>query len=567
MMLIGGVAMDEWSGKALFYKSPIAYSWHKIILDEQGDPCDYELLEGNGAYERLTGLRAADFVGKRFKDVLSLQFCAGSDRWEEACRSAAENCQVASVDMKQDMTGKWLRVTAVPLGQDTVACTWVDVTKEYWQEQVVAGLLEICPDTLCVVDAEWRLCLASQGFADALGYAVDELVGKEFFALVDGTDEVLSPAGMKALNKQKNMLMCSGSCCCKDGSHKRFEWRVRSAGSFIYVCAAGGHDEPESDDSSLNETMEKKNEHIAISPVTDELTGLYNGRFFNKIIIGEMERADRYDETLSIAILDLDHFSEINDLHGRLVGDEVLQRTAELASCLVRKSDILIRMGGGEFVVLMPHTSTSGATVVAEKIRATLGKNAHPVAGCVTGSFGVAERMRSESFTSWYKRAGAALRRAKEEGQNRVISSGKQEGLPFASVQLVWKSQWESGHGAVDEQRRNLVELANNVMYLSLLGVGQEQVLEQLGVLIKHIDQQFHYEEQVLAESGYPDYARHVKIHQYLSAKAAKLYEAYQSGTIKLPALFSFVTDEIIVGHIINEDACFFPYVQKKCKS
>lgn len=121
-------------------------------------------------------------------------------------------------------------------------------------------------------------------------------------------------------------------------------------------------------------------------------------------------------------IFDLDYFKRINDTWGHPIGDEVLKQTAEITSSLIRKTDIIFRVGGEEFVILLPKTNISGAQEVAEKLRDTLDRSKHPIVGKFTASFGVGERLGYESFESWYKNVDRALYNAKNEGRNRVVS-------------------------------------------------------------------------------------------------------------------------------------------------
>lgn len=157
-----------------------------------------------------------------------------------------------------------------------------------------------------------------------------------------------------------------------------------------------------------------------IMAVTDELTGLYNRHFLEKSIDNVLTRSDRYNEPVTLAMFDLDHFKKINDKWGHPAGDAVLKNTSQIARQLIRSSDLLIRFGGEEFIVLMPHTSLNGGSAVAEKIREALEKNEHPGIGTVTASFGIAERQSSESFENWYARTDSALYHAKQSGRNRV---------------------------------------------------------------------------------------------------------------------------------------------------
>lgn len=170
--------------------------------------------------------------------------------------------------------------------------------------------------------------------------------------------------------------------------------------------------------------------------ITDELTGLHNRHFLEQNIKSVMDRSDRYDETVSLIMFDLDHFKQVNDTWGHPVGDAVLKQTAHVARKLIRSSDLLIRFGGEEFLLLMPHTNVSGATAAAEKIRNSLAGFDHADAGRVTASFGIAEKTRYESFESWYARADEALYDAKQSGRNRVVSA---TGIPLPSESVSLK--------------------------------------------------------------------------------------------------------------------------------
>jgi len=169
----------------------------------------------------------------------------------------------------------------------------------------------------------------------------------------------------------------------------------------------------------LHKRTEKILKNIAI---TDQLTGLNNRHSLDKKVLEEMNRSDRYNRPLSMIIFDLDHFKHVNDTWGHPIGDEVLKQTAEITSSLIRKTDMMFRLGGEEFVILLPETTISCAKEVAEKLRVALDTTIHPVVGKFTASFGVAERLRDESFNNWYKNVDQALYYAKNRGRNRVFS-------------------------------------------------------------------------------------------------------------------------------------------------
>ena len=279
-----------------------------------------------------------------------------------------------------------------------------------------------------------------------------------------------------------------------------------------------------------------------------------------------MENSDRYNKPLSLIILDLDHFKLVNDKWGHPIGDEVLKHSAELTKKSIRKSDILARFGGEEFVVLMPNTGIGDALVVAENIRQQMENAPNSTVGRVTASFGVAERRKNESFYNWYKRADEALYCAKKGGRNLVICSNQQENTTIAKVHLDWKSEWECGHQQIDEQHQELVKQGDILIQMSLSNEEYEKILHQLDIVLNHIIDHFDTEEQILKDIGFPDYESHATIHKNLVEQALQLKESYQKGQLKSSAFFSFIVDEIIIGHMLDKDQTIFLLYSKSRK-
>jgi diguanylate cyclase (GGDEF)-like protein len=161
----------------------------------------------------------------------------------------------------------------------------------------------------------------------------------------------------------------------------------------------------------------KELEHLS---TTDQLTGLYNRRKLDQILISEQNRIDRYGQTLSIVIADIDKFKSVNDLHGHQVGDKVLICISNIFSHGVRETDALGRWGGEEFMIVCPSTDLKGAVALAEKLRQLVRTYELNLVGQMSCSFGVAEWSNNESIDSLINRADSALYRAKEFGRDRV---------------------------------------------------------------------------------------------------------------------------------------------------
>ena len=168
--------------------------------------------------------------------------------------------------------------------------------------------------------------------------------------------------------------------------------------------------------------FQRRLENVA---ATDSLTGLLNRHAFELMFEQAVHEAHRAKTPLSMILLDIDHFKNINDGHGHLTGDRVIMRVARLLENSLRNGDVLCRWGGEEFLILLKQTSLDAAQGVAEKLREVMAieqfqlgnKTLH-----ITGSFGVAEFGGVETLVHFFARADRALYLAKSAGRNRVES-------------------------------------------------------------------------------------------------------------------------------------------------
>ena len=159
----------------------------------------------------------------------------------------------------------------------------------------------------------------------------------------------------------------------------------------------------------------------------DALTELANRRHFLELLEKEIARAERHGRPLALAILDVDHFKPINDVHGHIAGDGVLRRIGEIVRQHVRGEDVEARIGGEEFAVLLPEAAPDDAARFAERLRGAIAAASFAPGGApqqVTVSIGLADLGPGRNDRSSLLRAAdAALYEAKERGRNRVCRS------------------------------------------------------------------------------------------------------------------------------------------------
>ena len=163
----------------------------------------------------------------------------------------------------------------------------------------------------------------------------------------------------------------------------------------------------------------------------DPLTGIHNRLAYDQRIEQEFARWRRYGAPLTMMIWDVDRFKEVNDTYGHQAGDKVLRVIAKLLSQRVRDADFVARYGGEEFVVLLPETELDHARAVAEKLREGIAEADFHYRGdhvAITISCGIAAFREGDDSDSVFRRADAALYRAKEEGRNRCCAEEAAEG-------------------------------------------------------------------------------------------------------------------------------------------
>jgi diguanylate cyclase (GGDEF)-like protein len=172
---------------------------------------------------------------------------------------------------------------------------------------------------------------------------------------------------------------------------------------------------------------------------TDTLTGLSSRRYGDARLAEELQKLQRYGYCFSVALLDIDHFKHINDSLGHLAGDDVLRRLAAELRGVSRSSDLVVRWGGEEFLIVFPGTRAGQAAGIVERLRAhlaaapiTLPGGGAPVPVTISG--GVSEAQAGDTPESLVQRADKGLYRAKETGRNRLLLWQAGELVPVAAA-------------------------------------------------------------------------------------------------------------------------------------
>lgn len=411
---------EESKLRELFQTTLFSINEGIIVTDNHG-----KITIMNKLAEKFTGWLQSDAYGENFHEIFNNISSKTRKRNVELVKYVIETGESVTLPEYELLIAKdgseiYIYGSANRIFSDNgeergVVVSFMDVTKQYQQDKEIEWFLNANLDMLCVSDTDGNFIKVNRRFEEVLGYSIEELNGKNFISFVKEEDIPETLEVSKNLEKLKSVYGFTNRYIRKDGTYRYIEWRSELNGKYIYSSAR---------DVTEKRMQEEKLRNIA---VTDKLTGLYNRHYLDIKIKEELKKADEDNGTISMILFDIDHFKLINDTYGHPSGDEVLKELAKIAGASIRKSDIFVRFGGEEFIILMPGAETNSAMAAAEKIRQKLNKNINPIVGKYTASFGVAERIKEESFISWYKRVDDALYNAKKTGRNCVINAAELE--------------------------------------------------------------------------------------------------------------------------------------------
>lgn len=167
--------------------------------------------------------------------------------------------------------------------------------------------------------------------------------------------------------------------------------------------------------------LRQANEKLSLLASIDPLTECFNRREFDLKLLNEVERSNRYNREFTLAMIDIDEFKQLNDEKGHAFGDRVLKVIAKIFSSNLRKTDVIARFGGDEFVLILPETHPKKAMEICDRLR-TIIEEAFKAERKVTASFGLASFPQSGNKASEIlENADKALYEAKHFGRNKVV--------------------------------------------------------------------------------------------------------------------------------------------------
>lgn len=289
-------------------------------------------------------------------------------------------------------------------------------------ERKLRALAESAYDAIVMVDAKGRVSFWNDSAEHLFGYTEEEVLGQDIHPLVAPPETHDDAAkGMEEFTKSGTGpavgAITEMEAVHKDGTRFEVERSIASfrlSGEWYAVATIRDISERKATEAKLRELA-----------TTDSLTGLYNRRRFMELCEREFSRSVRYGRPLAMFMLDIDHFKKVNDEYGHDAGDQVLRSLSEISVLALRGADILGRLGGEEFGVLLPETEVKAAHDVAERLRQSIERAAISINGFtlnITVSVGVSILTpEMHTIDQLLKGADVALYQAKQSGRNKVV--------------------------------------------------------------------------------------------------------------------------------------------------
>jgi diguanylate cyclase (GGDEF)-like protein/PAS domain S-box-containing protein len=317
---------------------------------------------------------------------------------------------------------QWLRRPA------PMATINADALDHEFQSSLVRAIHEASPDGILVVDDQGIIVSHNRRFVDLLQIPASHLRGSEPDTAIGSSDDPILAAVLERVKDREPFLARVRELYANPqmDDHSEIEMKDGRTLERHSTLLRGRDGQYLGRVWFFRDMTAQKSNESALQELArhDPLTGIANRRYFFELAHQEFARAKRNRAPLCIAELDVDHFKRINDQFGHAAGDEMLKALCQGSQHLIRETELFARMGGEEFVVLLPDTRVDGAQQFAERLRAAVARRKLTVGGKEIGctiSIGVASlRSADTQIEDCLRRADDALYRAKEGGRNRV---------------------------------------------------------------------------------------------------------------------------------------------------
>lgn len=412
-MAAEAVSKSEQSYRSLFDNMLEGYA-HCRVIYEDGQPQDFTYLEVNHSFEQQTGLKGV--VGKKTSEVIP-GIWESNPELLKTCGRVALSGQPEQFETCVRELGRWFSISIYSTEREHFIAVFSDITKRKDYERqwrLTASLYQASSEAMLITDQRNNIIAVNPAFTQITGYGADEVLGK-------------NPAQLCAGHHDEAFYQEMGNSLTATNHWEGDVWDKKKSGEayavhlIINAIAEGAG---QSYAVQFSDITEKKRMEETLSQQAnfDPLTGLSNRRLFRDHLEQEIKKSHRSHNKLALLFIDLDRFKDVNDTLGHHVGDQLLVEAAKRIVSCVRESDIVSRLGGDEFTVILSEiTDVNRIKNVAHAIIHSLSQP-YQLGGediFVSASIGITVYPTDAANTSdLLRNADQAMYLSKSEGKN-----------------------------------------------------------------------------------------------------------------------------------------------------
>lgn len=338
--------MNEAFYKTILNESPSAYAFHKIILDQVGQPCDYEFLEVNAAFERYTGLKSANIIGKKITEIIP-HIGTTEYNWIKAYGHVALTGETLDFIQFSDGLGHWYKIKAYSPEKYYFIVRFTDISVEAEQQKALQNFFDISPDLLCITDKDGCFFKTNASWGKALGYSEADLKSTKYSSYVHPDDEQNTISAMRRLQNQKEIVSFVNRFRKADGEYRYMEWSARLEGETAYVTG--------------RDITEKMEEEVKIKKLLAESETVFNATQDGLFMLRVDEAGYSYIKNNAA----YEKLSGIHSIQGKtpedLWGSELAKKITDNYDCCVEQKkavtyEEILPLPAGDRIVLTTLT-------------------------------------------------------------------------------------------------------------------------------------------------------------------------------------------------------------------
>ncbi len=400
-------------------------AWNPVVITSADASAGFPVEFANPAFCTMTGYALDELQGQSLKMLQGPDTDTGVIAEMRECLRQGRYFEGTTTNYRKDGTAYVVRWRISPVRNERGELThflsiqhdMTELARSRERTQLLTQGLDAASDPIMVADVNSQIVFVNKAFSKASGYLPEELIGKTPSMLKSGAHDATFYEDLYEALAAGNEFKANFINRRKDGSVYHNEQHISpvmdSHGKITHYISV-----------SRDITDRVEREHaLKQAASTDQLTGLFN-RHYGAQLLNEAHRDALLENSpLSLIICDIDHFKQVNDQHGHLAGDRVLRSIAQVLKQTVRSTDLLMRWGGEEFVILLKNCDIASARLRGEQIRSQVESFRDDAVEPFTVSLGAASLKASESIDDLLARSDKALYASKRNGRNRLTLS------------------------------------------------------------------------------------------------------------------------------------------------